>query len=325
MNIGLDLGYSATKVVAKRTQATFPSVVGSPDKARFSFSENGDALILTSPAHVAVGDSAVVQSRFLNRREDRHWIESDTYYRLALAALTEVTRGTKVSANIVTGLPVAYLDDKDLLKDLLSGEHRVQREGRRAQTFDATVRVIPQPFGTLLSEALNERGGTANADLLKGTVGIIGCGGKTTNLLSVYKASEVGHETDSVNVGAWDAVKVVRRWLTANCPDLSLRDHRIVDAIIARTVNYHGESQDLSGVVDETLASMAEQVIAAAGQLWNGAGGLDAILVSGGGALLLGPAIKEHFPRAVIVEDPIFANARGYYYFAQHLAAQGKW
>jgi hypothetical protein len=87
MNIGLDLGYSAVKAVSAKRWVDFPSVVGTPDKARFSFPENGAGIILTSPAHVLVGEEAVTQSRFVNRREDRLWIESDEYYNLALAAL----------------------------------------------------------------------------------------------------------------------------------------------------------------------------------------------------------------------------------------------
>ena len=72
--------------------------------------------------------------------------------------------------------------------------------------------------------------------------------------------------------------------------------------------------------MDAALEPMAEQVIAQATQLWNGGAGLDAVLVSGGGALLLGPAIEAHFRHARVVEEPVFANALGYWRFAQHLS-----
>jgi len=67
---------------------------------------------------------------------------------------------------------------------------------------------------------------------------------------------------------------------------------------------------------------MAEQVIAQASQLWNGGAALDSILVSGGGARLLGRFIVARFgeEQARIVSDPVFANAVGYYRFSQHLA-----
>ena len=71
----------------------------------------------------------------------------------------------------------------------------------------------------------------------------------------------------------------------------------------------------------EVLAAMAEQVISEATQIWHGAAGLDVILVTGGGALLLGPAIKAHFRHAQVVDDPIFANALGFWRYAQRLGA----
>jgi hypothetical protein len=98
-----------------------------------------------------------------------------------------------------------------------------------------------------------------------------------------------------------------------------LRGHQILDAIKNREVRYFGEPIDLCAIIESALATLAEQVIAEATQLWNGAAGLDVILVSGGGAILLGPAIKSHFRHARIVSEPVFANAFGFWWFAQRL------
>ncbi len=321
MQAGFDMGYSATKAVSGERRVTFPSAVGTPDKARFSL--NGDtSIILVSPDHVQVGDEAVKQSRFLHRREDRKWTGGSEWYNLFLAALTELTTATRAELRIVTGLPVAFFDDKVKVRDRLLGVHRVQREGRRAQLFTvADCRVIPQPFGALLAATLNDRGRITDKDLATGAVGIIDVGGKTTNLLSVNRLAEIGRETASVNVGAWEAVRGLRQWLDAECPDLELRDHQIIDAIIARLVKYYGEPVDLAGAVDAILEPLAAQVVAEATQLWNGGAQLDAILVSGGGALLLGPYVKRHFRHARIMQEPVFANALGFYRFAQRMAA----
>ena len=249
MNLGLDVGYSATKAVSGERRVNFPSVVGTPDRARFSLNTS-QAIVLTAPDHVQVGEEAISQSRFLNRREDRRWIESDEWYALAMAALTELTRGS-VELCVVTGLPIAFYSDKVLVRDRLLGEHRAQREGRRAQTFRVTdCRVIPQPFGALLAETLDNRGRIVDQALATGAVGVADIGGKTTNLLSVHHLAEIGRETASVNVGAWDAVRAIRGWLAEHCPDLDLRDHQVIAAIIARQVKYYGEPVDLSGVVD---------------------------------------------------------------------------
>lgn len=321
MNVGLDVGYSATKAISGERRVTFPSVVGTPDKARFSVNgADADSIILTEPAHVLVGAGAVVQSRHLLRREDRGWTESDEWYCLALAAITDLTTATVAELRIVTGLPVAFYADKDKVRDRLFGEHRAQREGRRAQTFKVTdCRVIPQPFGALLAAALDDKGRITDQAMATGAVGVIDVGGKTTNLLSVNRLSEIGRETASVSVGAWDVVRAVRVHLDDHCPDLELRDHQVIEAVIARQVRYFGEPVDLGAVVDAALAPMAEQVIAQATQLWNGAATLDTVLVTGGGALLLGPYIARHFRHARVVSEPVFANALGYWRFAQRL------
>jgi len=321
MNVGLDVGYSHTKAVSGGRRAQFPSVVGTPDKARFSLNGNAASIVLVDPDHVQVGEGAVTQSRFLHRREDRKWIEGDEWYTLFLASITELTTAKRAELRIVTGLPVAFYGDRATVRDRLLGNHRAQREGRNAQALQVTeAKVIPQPFGALLAVCLDDKGRITDKDLATGAVGILDVGGKTTNLLSVNRLSEIGRETASVSTGAWEAVRGLRGWLDVHCPDLELRDHQVIEAIIARQVRYYGEPVDLAGPVDDILEPLAEQVLAEATQLWNGAAGLDAILVSGGGALLLGPYVKRHFRHARVVEEPVFANALGFWRFAQRIA-----
>jgi hypothetical protein len=321
MNVGLDVGYSAVKAVSSDRWATFPSAIGTPDKARFSLNGN-KAIVLVHPDHVQVGQEAIRQSRFIKPREDRQWIESDSWYHLFLASLTELTAAKQTELRIVTGLPVSFYGDKMTVRDRLLGNHRAQREGRHTQTFTVTdCRVIPQPFGSLLAATLDDRGRIVDNALATGTVGVVDVGGKTTNLLSVDRLSEISKETASINVGAWDAVRAVSSWLADNYPGLEdLRPHQVVDAVIARQAKYYGERVDLTIVVEDTLEPMAEQVLAEATRLWNGGATIDAILVSGGGALLLGPYVIRHFRHAQVVSEPVFANALGFWRFAERLA-----
>lgn len=321
MNTGIDIGYSAVKAKTTTRQITFPSVVGTPDRARFSLNGPADDIILNLPDGTwLVGQGAVEQSRFAPRREDRAWIEGDEYHRLILAAFTELTTATACDLVVVTGLPVAFYSDKERLQAAFKGTHRATRKGRRSQVFRVSeCRVIPQPFGALLAEALDERGRIVNDRLATGTVGVIDVGGKTTNLLSVSRLSEIAKETASVNVGAWDVVRAVREYISEVCPNLELGDHRLMEAIITHQIPYYGQPVDLTPVVEATLKPMAEQVIAQATQLWNGGAGLDAVLVAGGGALLLGERVGQHFPHAQVVDDPVFANVNGYWKLAQRI------
>ena len=158
MYTGIDIGYNATKAVTERRRTTFLSVVGTPDRANFALNGNSEAaLVLVTPTHALIGEEAVNQSRFLNRREDRRWIESAEWLTLFHAALTELTSATAVDIELVTGLPVAFYSDKAQVQERLLGEHRVQREGRRAQL----LRVAKFSEGMIALVAPNE----ANVDM----------------------------------------------------------------------------------------------------------------------------------------------------------------
>lgn len=321
MNIGIDIGYSAVKAISGDRRVTFPSVVGSPDLARFGLLD-GEArdIVLASPSGpLLVGGGAVEQSRFVARREDRAWIDSGEFYALFLAALSELSPATSAGVALVTGLPVAFYGDRGRLASVLNGEHRVARLGRRAQVFHIVeCRVVPQPFGALLSLALDERGRVADASLA-GRAGVIDIGAKTTNILSVSRLRTLERETASVNAGGWDVVRAVRDYLSSECPGLDLRDHQLAEAIVARRITYYGEPVDLGPVVEPVLEALAGQVIATATQLWNGGAGLDAVVIAGGGALLLGERITRHagFRRARVAPDPVFANALGFWKLSQ--------
>jgi plasmid segregation protein ParM len=329
MNTGIDIGYSHTKVVGDGGLAMrFPTLSGNVERTRFTLNGRDDGVtILEIPGdgqHV-VGEAALRLSRFKPRREDRNWIESAAYLRYYLAALTELTTANYAEVQLVTGLPVTYFaQDKAKLSDRLSGDFRVQREGRNWQKFTVSqVVVLPQPFGTLLKEALDNRGRIVNQRLATGRAGVIDIGGKTTGYLSVDNLAEIPPETGSIDVGCWEALTLIRDAVNTEYPGLDLEDHEIASVVANdASVSYYGELQDVSEIVGNALEPLAERVIAEATTLWNGGARLDTILVTGGGARLVGPAICEKFPQAEIVMDAAFANATGYYRFAQRQYAQ---
>lgn len=323
MKIGLDLGYAATKAAIDGKEVSFPSLVGTPDRARFSVNGTAESIVIQPDGmeERLIGEGAIRQSRFIDEREDWNWITSPKYRYLAWAAYTELTAASRVSLEIVTGLPVTrFQEDKETAKKQLEGEYRIIREGRYTQVFNVEVkRVIPQPFGTILSQALDNQGRIQDNILATGNIGIVDIGGKTTNLLSVERLAEIGRETTSLDLGAWDVVSVIREYLAENYKELDLRDHEIAEVVRNRTVNYYGKSHDLSKEVLSALSAFAVQVTGAATRLWGSGARLDKILISGGGALLLGDYITKSFRQAEIVKNPVFANSIGYWKYCQRL------
>lgn len=323
MKTGIDIGYSAVKIIADGgVKTSLPSIVGTAEQARFSVYGSSEGMIITDERERdwLVGQSAVEQSRMVQRREDRRWIESDEYRLLFLASLATVSPDGERPLTIVSGLPVAFYNDKENLQNFFIGTHFAKIHGQGDVSWTVReCRVIPQPFGALLSEALDDAGDIEDGELANGRVGVIDCGGKTTNLLSVYRMTERVRETASVNVGGWDIVRAIREILADRCPDLDLRDHEVIDAILDGEVTYFGERVDLSTEINLVVAPMARQVIAQATQLWNGGAGLARILITGGSAALMVDHLKSAFAHAQIVDDPIYANVLGYWKFAQRL------
>lgn len=321
MRIGLDIGYSSTKWLRGMGRGIFPSVVGNLQEARFTVDRgvpSKSIVLFDGDGQWLVGDAAVLQSSLVARREDRAWIESAEYRRLWQAALSEVTAGSRVDLQIVTGLPVTYFSDRDVLRTRFLGELRVARQGRGTQRL--TVRdliVMPQPFGSLLGVCLDKNGRIVNRSIAEGRVGIMDVGGKTTGFLSVDKLQEIRRETHSIDVGCWQALRLIGEGIDRQWPGLGLRDHEIAEAVRVGSVLYFGEAQDIGGIIEEAVAPLAAQVLATATQRWNGGARLDAVLVTGGGAHLVGVEIKKAFRHAQVLVDPVFANVTGFYRFAQ--------
>lgn len=320
MNSGIDIGYDSTKVVTENRPSRFPSIVGTPEQGRFSLNGSHKDVILTvNGRKQLIGEGAIHQSRFINRREDRRWIESDEYYSLMLAAFSELTPATFAEMRIVTGLPVSFWQqDMETLKSRFMGDHRIEREGRKNQTIRVTsCVVIPQPFGPLAYATFNERGEIQDRELAEGRIGVIVVGGKTTELLSVNKLSEIGKETASVDVGGWDVVRGMRDYLADRCPELDLNDHEIVEAIKSKEVKYYGETVSLTEPLNEITQPLSNQIIAEASKLWNSGARLDTILAAGGGVHLLGRRFVQHYKHTRVIENPVYSTALGYWKLAQ--------
>ena len=321
MRIGVDIGYSHSKWVTQGRRGIFPSACGNLEEARFSLNgqEPPEAIVLDEGhARWLVGEAAVKQSRMVSRREDRDWITSMEYACLWYASFSEITSASRVDFQIVTGLPVTYFGDRQVLRDRFLRSRRIKRGGRRAQVFVVTdLLVIPQPFGALLATCLDDAGRIVDTAIAGGRVGIIDVGGKTTGFLSVDALTEIRRETHSIDVGCWEPLRLIGEAIEGRWPGLHLRDHEIIEVVQSGQVHYYGQVQDISAIVTEALEPLAAKVVATATQRWNGGARLDTIIVTGGGAHLVGDQIKAAFRHARIIEGPVFANALGFWRYSQ--------
>lgn len=318
-NIGIDLGYANTKVVHANGRAMFPSVVGTPEQSAFKMRGEIQSFQLEHDGYkYSVGDTAIEQSRFTSRPESRDWIESPEYQVLLKAALSRVAFGSW-SAVVFTGLPLAFFDDAEKLEEIFEGIHHI-KAGRQTATVNVSKCIaIPQPMGTLANAAFDNEGKIVDGTIASGNIGVIDIGGKTTNILHAAKMGDVVRETDSLDVGCWDAMRAIRPRIEELCPDANYADHDITKAITTKSIKYRGKRVDLTDVIQEVLTPFARQIVTKASELWPGGGAtLDTILLSGGGAVLLESLIIPQINHGDIrvVQDSVYANALGFYKLA---------
>jgi len=101
-------------------------------------------------------------------------------------------------------------------------------------------------------------------------------------------------------------------------PGLELRDHELAAVLKDRAVRVAGEVVGLPGLA-AIIEPMGDQVLATARQLWGSALKLDSILIAGGGAHLIGPHLQIRFKQARVLDNPVYANATGFWKLAQRL------
>lgn len=311
--LGIDLGYYQVKTYDGNKKNSFVSVVGSPDISQIqALATDTDKVIEVNGNKYLVGQSAVDKSRMRHRREDRDWIDSEEYRVLFYRALAGFPAG---EYQVVTGLPNDFYSDAPRVKESLSGVHEFIFNGMPVR-YKIDASVIMQPFGALANMAFDDHGNVADQSFFELT-GVIDIGGKTTNILTASNFADISAQTMSKNIGGWDIIRAVRARMQREYPKSNLNDHQIARAISTGEFFEFGNPVRITGLLDDVLPLMAEDIIGKASSLWGSGANLRRVLVTGGGAQMLGRYIKEAFPHTVIVDDPIFANAVGYYRYGK--------
>lgn len=321
MQVGLDIGYSYVKVVAgpgPNARWIFPSIVGDVQQSRLSLSRNGPHPIKLADEAYFVGNDALNYSRQAQRHQDRAWLDRPAYLVLALAGLAYVSPATRCEFQIATGLPVnLFRIDKGRQAQILRGVHNVEALGRKhGQHFEVeSIVQIPQGLASILAEALDWNGKIRDQDLKVGRVGLINVGGYNVNLATFEDMrNDVPALSTSIDdAGVWSALKDVQASI-ADKFGRTVENHHLIPIATSGTLKHYAEQVDVSELVAKALAPLTRRIEAAITQVWgNEIADLTALLVAGGGANLIGPAIVRRYAHARIVAEPQFADAVGYY------------
>ena len=203
--IGLDVGYSSTKVYSIFGRHIFPSflirlsddfAITEKDTDILYKDEKGQIWAVGKTAHERILGETKIQTRKLYGRQRIDSPEFLVLLRVGIFfGLIKKDLGrtflleTKGNIKIRTGLPVDYFEtDKEILENKIVGHHRYEvKVGKRnwvkvnLDIAEDDVSVIMQPFGTLWSLAASIQGDLVDNDLLNKNVLIYDGGQHTTD------------------------------------------------------------------------------------------------------------------------------------------------
>ena len=314
--IGFDVGRSSVKVVAswgaRREQILYPSSVcpafALTDEEEAARSEAETAIVNGKPWFT--GNTAALQGgddMLGGLRDD--WAFSEQHAALFLAGMRKL-RDAGVpgldTALIVLGLPAAlYASQRAGLAQELA------RHAPRAE-----LRVMPQPLGPY-QQLLFDPDGSETADFRADDTswGVVEVGQYTTDYALLLQGRTIENAYGSCE-GMHIAAQQLQRTLRGRSFAVTLSESSKL--LETKTLRNFGESVDVTDEVERSVRPLADQIVDKANQLiGKSARTLDGVLVAGGGASLVLPALQRAWPHARMLENPRFSVAEGFARYAR--------
>ncbi|WP_200259953.1 ParM/StbA family protein [Halorhodospira neutriphila] len=330
-SIGLDMGYGFIKIDDGREGHVFPSVVGEGESgmpmslALTPRSGSSELRISYNGKSYLLGDYAIRHSRLAHRGLSPTRAEGDDLKILFLGALSLYARETVNNFYVVTGLPPGRMHMADDLVRQLRGDHEVIRY-TGASRFGVSIRlehieVVPQPVGTYWSEVLDERGQLRpDHPLLQGRVGVVDIGFRTSDFATVIDGEYSPAFCRTVPLGISFGYEEIAQALSTQY-GLEREQYALDEAVISGRVNISGRPVDITDLRDRIFGDIGTKLLVELRSLWH-VQEYDHIIITGGGGRVLERYMRPELPQARLAEDPLTANARGYYGWAYYNTLQ---
>jgi len=323
--IGIDVGFGDVKLArlddAGRVRTTvFPAILGrAENRTKISVGLGGRRRHIQAIEYDGqtyfIGEGAIVESRLTAARQDQDRIGSVEERVLMLAALA---RARVTDTLLVTGLPVLWWNSRRDLVKSWRGTHNLKVNGKSQTITVREVRPVWQPLGSFYGHFLrNDGAARADEATLRAGFGIVDIGLNTTDLTGLNNLQPVGRWTTGIRVGVRDALEVISADIEARyqvrrpLPELAL-------ALRQGGITIYREHYPMDGIATSALESLAQEIVSQATRQWGQADRFHTVLVTGGGAALLGERVRAAFPHnAEVLNTPGTANAVGFAKFAQ--------
>ncbi|VFM94925.1 MAG: plasmid segregation actin-type ATPase ParM [Candidatus Kentron sp. G] len=331
--LGIDIGFGFTKATNGKDSVVFKSIFGEAAQIQFR-DQLLDQVGPESYLHLEVdgtpyfvGELAERQSNVCSFTLDHSQFVESFAKTMALGAMASLMPES-ASVRVVTGLPVGYYQNqRDRLAGLLRGRHdivHINPKGKRRELAInvVQVRVIPQPFGTLLDNMLSDVVEISDKRFAQGKVGVIDVGFRTSDytIADATKYSERGsHTTDSGIAQGFALIANKLREATG----VNVELYRLYDAVARGSIKIRGKTMDLTKLTEEVFTKLASAIATEVDRLWSEDWDVDLIVITGGGGAVLAPYLQPLLQGEVLTVDTSkdlrLQNVRGYWKYAKHL------
>ena len=345
--IALDPGFGGFKAAEVKPDGTFaeaaiPSVigVGTTDLGLLDVGlsrrsrRNKPVTIRFDGSEYLVGQHVSDYARPVERLDFNRLADTPELRALAYATLYQIVDGGETEISLVVGMPVEVLQSanaRDIVKTLSSwlvGGHAFSVDGHAASLTVMAIRVRAQPLGAFFAWGLDSRGEWMRSSTdWKKSIAILDLGFNTLDLFTVRSGEILNRYTAGDTVGMRRAATALSDHIRrATGRNLSLQE---TDAVLREHLEGRKPVMTI-GDQEVVLSLMARQALnVAAGEVtsfvtrqWGNGRNFDQVLLTGGGALALRRELIRALPDAILLDNPVTANARG---LAQYACRADVW
>ncbi len=318
------IGNGFVKTFAGDRPIIFPSVIAT-EQAGIDFSgfkSSADFVIEFDKKRLAIGDTAWKLGRMRMTQMDRSRVGSEFYCQLFAAALVSTIKESG-PVNVVLTLPIGWYAKRDEVRDKMKGEYTIKRD-KKTFTYEISarnIRIIPEGFGVLAAQMLDDQGCITRREIGSATVGIVEIGTGTTDLSLFQSLELVPVKSRGVDIGLKDVWEAIQADINED-HGRELELHKIDEAIWTGAFKDSGEIVNVKPYVKKHMPSLANAIAAEINNRWDGGRIADGIYFAGGGAPQCYPYLS--YRHGKLVDQSHIADALGAYLYGLFRSKQGK-
>jgi Actin like proteins N terminal domain len=331
--IGLDQSNSKIKGVSARKVLNYTNTLQELKESNTSalLKQKGDIFVVNGKKYTtATGDGIGSGSK----DESRYYSEQ---FKLETSiALSQMVFGdVKEELKIITGVPANLAERNDVIEKIkrnLIGDYHVNHNKVNKHFTVSQVGVVSQPVGTLYYVLFNPDGtrkpdhnGVIDPNIFRKNFLICDPGFGTTDLVELSAANGLGNNR-TLPFAMSDYIADLYNRIEQVYPESRLSqaienpyelDKMLINSDILSLPRGEFNVKDIKLELQEEYA---EKIKSALGKYGYNLEKYHQIILTGGGSIVLENAIRKAFnndPRIILVDNPIMANAIGFYILAK--------